>query len=193
MPRINLKNIQMDAVGAAVALVMLAGGYYLLIQPPLKDCMADNALRVEQDKATQAICNLRQAYLGQLRMLEESQQRLLSRATWLSRPDLPEEVLSRINELARQCDVRIIRWQPQSLQALKEYQVQIFSLEGSASGTALLRWFALIEAGVPLLDITHFSVTGPPTPDQNVCEFTCSLKLYLGNEDRVMEVATAQP
>lgn len=193
MPRVNLKKLQMSAAGACVALVLLVAGYILLIQPPLNDIRADSKLRVQQDRVAQTIGSLRQDFAGRLRKLEESRQLLLSKASWLDRPDLPDEVLSRINELARQCEVRIIGWKPQGQQATSEYHTQIFSLEGAATGPALLRWFALVEEGVPLLDVTHFSVTGPSVPNQNTCEFSCSLKLYLGGQARAMEVAAARP
>ena len=191
-PRINLKGMEIDAAGGAAVTALLLAGYLLLIRSPLHDALAGSDLEVRQAQTTQAILSLRKEFSRNSIQIEDTRKLLLTKASWLTHSDLPDEVLARINELARQCEVRISRWQPQGQQAFAEYRVQSFAVEGVASWPALLRWFALIEEGVPLLDVTHFSVAGPRAPARIGCEFSCSLKLYLGADDAVLEVATTR-
>ncbi|MBI4581330.1 MAG: hypothetical protein HY718_16635 [Planctomycetes bacterium] len=192
IPRVNLKGLEIDLAGAAAVIAVLVAGYLLLLRIPLEDAMAGAELIAKQRATAQAIGSLQKEYVDRFRRLKQAEQTLAMRASWLTRSDLPGEVLGRINELARQGDVRIIRWQPRGLQVLSEYQVQLFSVEGAAAWPSLLRWLALIEEGVPLLDVTHFTVNTPATPGQVDCDFSCSLKLYLGGGGQARQVAAVE-
>jgi hypothetical protein len=168
-------------------------GYVLLLDQPLRDMLAGKDLEEHQAAAAQTILSSQAGYRSQLCALEQARAELQLRTRGLAGSELPGEVLARINELARQCDVRISRWQPQNVQMLAEYQQQAFSLDGVATWSALLQWFALVEEGVPLLDVTHVTVGTPSGAGQSACEFSCSLKLYRGKSEQAVEMAVARP
>ncbi len=189
MPRIQLKGMEVDLAGAAAVVAIGALAYALLLHEPLGDALAGNKLQQQQLLATRAIGELQSEYSTRFRRLEQTRKDLDVRARWLMNPDPPAEVLARINEFARQCDVRITRWQPQASAAFAEYQEQVFAIDGAATWPALLQWFALVEEGVPLLDVTNLAVSAPTTPGQGTCEFACSLKLYRGKEKETVRVA----
>lgn len=193
VPRVNMKGLQIDVAGAAAVVALLAVGYFVLIRGPLADVRAGRNLGIEQRDAAEAINALNRQYLADMGELKAKRSLLARRAGWLSHPDLPDEILSRLNELARACDVRIVRWQPQGAQAFAQYRVQTYSVEGAARWPGLLRWFALIEEGAPLLDVTHFTVTASADPSATQCEFACSLKLYLGKTDEALQMAAVKP
>lgn len=188
-PRINLKGAEIDAAGALAVVTVLAAGYLLLIRGPLQELQKGHDLEARQRAVASSIRLAQAKYVGRLQKLEQGQQVFATKAGWLKHPDLPDEVLGRTAELARQCDVRIVRWQPQGTQSFSEYQARSFSVEGVASWPALLRWFALMEEGAPLLDVTHFMVTAPTTVGQTGCDFSCSLRLYLGAKSSQQELA----
>ncbi len=192
IPRINLKQFGVDAGGAAGVLVVLALGYFVLIRGPLDDLWMSKQLQTKQLATTLSLTSLQKDFIARAARLRELRKELEVRASWLANADLPDEVLSRVNKFARQCDVCITRWQPQGTQLFPEYQAQVFSVEGKASWPSLLRWLALLEEGVPLLDATHFSVTAPTKAGRDVCEFSCSLKLYTGAPEKPAEMAVAR-
>jgi len=191
--RINLKGLEMDVAGAAGVAALALAGYFLLLHRPLQDVLAGHELQAQQDAAAEGLNSLQGDYRKKFEQLQRSRNQLQKRAEWLVYPDPPSEVLSRINDLARQCGVRIVRWQPQGTQSCSDYRVQLFSLQGAARWPALLRWLALIEQGVPLLDVTHYVIGGSVTAGQEECEFSCSLKLYVGTEPGTLQIAVTEP
>ncbi len=191
--RIQLRGLEVDVAGAAAVLGLLAAGYFIVLRGPIADVRQGQALQAKQQAAAHSIGALQKEYISRFRKLEEGRQVLSTRAGWLQHPNLPDEVLERVSELARQCDVRIIRWQPQGAQTFAEYQARLFSVEGVASWPALLRWCALMEEGAPLLDVTHFIVNAPVNVGQTGCEFSCSLKLYMGAGTEVAQIAAVSP
>lgn len=187
--RVNLKGVEIDIVGAAAVAGLLVVGYFLLLRGPLEDVRIGRDLEMKQQAAAISIQLVQKKYIDRLGKLEEGQRALAVQASWLRNPDLPDEVLGRISELAKQCDVRVIRWQPQGVQTFTEYQARSFSVDGAASWPALLRWLSLLEEGAPLLDVTNFTVGASTVPGDTACQFSCSLKLYQGRGAKTMEVA----
>lgn len=189
IPRIQLKGLEIDLAGAAAVVAIGVVAYALLLHEPLCDALAGNRLQEQQLEAARAISELQADYSTRFRKLEQTRKDLAVRARWLMSPDPPTEVLARINEFAHQCEVRISRWQPQETESFGEYQQQVFAIDGAATWPALLQWLALVEEGVPLLDVTHLSIAAPTAPGQGTCEFACSLKLYRGQETEALRVA----
>ncbi|HOA72619.1 MAG TPA: hypothetical protein PL151_12245 [Phycisphaerae bacterium] len=191
--RNSLKGLEIDLAGAAAVIALAVVGYVLLLDQPLRDMLAGKDLEERQEAATQAIHTSQAEYRTRLRALEEARSELQLRSRGLTGTGAPGEVLARINELARQCDVRISRWQPQNVQLLAEYQQEAFSLDGVATWPALLQWLALVEEGVPLLDVTHITISTPVGAGQIACEFSCSLRLYRGKAEQAVQMAVARP
>jgi len=192
--RVKLKGLEVDAAGAVAVLVLLAAGYAFLLHRPLNDVMAAQHLQGRQAEAAEAILEAHNDYAAGFRRLEQTRAQLETGARWLVHPELPDEVLARINTLARTCDVRISRWQPQGVQSTSEYQAQLFVMEGAASWPDLMKWLALIEQGVPLFDVTHLSIAAAQSePGRGECEFTCSLKLYRSQEEQMIQRVAAYP
>lgn len=193
IPRPNLKGLEVDLAGAAAVLVAAIAGYALFLQGPLHDAMGGSRLEEQQSAAASAIATLQADYKSRLGRVEAARARLATQSGWLGDADAPSEVLARINEFARQCEVRIGRWQPQAVQVCAEYREQAFVIDGEAAWPALLQWLALVEEGVPLLDLTHFTVSAPVSPGQGNCTFSCTLKLYRGKDKPMVQVVAVQP
>lgn len=189
----NLKGLEVDLAGAAAILLVAVGGYALFLRAPLRDAMNGSRLTEQQAEAAAAIASLQSDYKSRVHRIEQAQTRLAAQTGWLGDADAPSEVLARINEFARQCEVRIGRWQPQPIRVCSDYREQTFVVDGEAAWPALLQWLGLVEAGVPLLDMTHFTISTPVSPGQGGCTFSCTLKLYRGKDKPMVQVVAVHP
>lgn len=66
-------------------------------------------------------------------------------------------------------------------------------MQASANFAGVHGWLAMLEAGVPLLDVTHFDITAAGDPIKGRCEFSCSLRMYSANSPEAMQLASAHP
>lgn len=189
----SLRGVELDVAGLAAVIGLAVAGYLLLLRGPAQDVLAAKPLEQEQAVAARDLVSLQAEYSRRFRELETSRGKLASQGGWLADTNLPADVLSRVNELARQCNVRITRWQPQGVQNCQEYQEQLFSMDGVATWPGLLQWMALTEQGVPLLDVSHFSLSTPANPGQGEFEFSCSLKLYRGAASPGVQTVAVKP
>lgn len=184
----RLKEMKIDLAGIALFMLIAAGGYAMFLHEPLADAMAEHAVQENCRKAQQKLTTLQEKLLSAYRKRDAMRDKLDRLGTLSAAPDSMDELLSRLDQLAEECGVQIVQWRPIGLEEHEDYTVRVFSVQGQAEFTGLSRWFALIESGVPLLDVTHFSVGAEKTAGKTTCKFECTLKLCNGGKLKNVEM-----
>jgi hypothetical protein len=189
----RLKGMQIDLAGAALAIVVVSSGYLLYLRAPLSDTLMGDPVHRHRVAVDQQVAALRQACAARTREIEEARGRLAKLSAALRSPGTIDELLARLDNLASQCGVQIASWQPGGEEQHDQYTTRLYWIHGRAAFPDLCKWLALVENGVPLLDVTHFAIRSSGAKAEAACEFECTLKLYTGWDSGAMEVAVAQP
>jgi hypothetical protein len=189
----RLKGMQIDLVGAALAVIIAAGGYGLYLHAPLSDARMGEPVHRRRVALDQEVASLRQACAARTREIEQARGQLSKLSASLRSPGTIDELLARLDNLASQCGVQIASWQPGGEEQHDQYNTHLYWIQGRASFPDLCQWLALVENGVPLLDVTHFAIRSPGAKEEGTCQFECTLKLYTGWDNGAMEVAVAEP
>jgi len=178
MKQVDWKQWNVDAVGFGLVLTVMLAGYGMLVHRPLGDALRKvPAVRGVED-ARADLDSLQNMCMLQQRKVDAIQKRLDAGRTALLRPRTAEGFLSQLNDIAKQCGVQVARWKPLGVEDHDDYQAERFLVEGRAPFPAIYRWLALIETGVPFMDVTHLSIRTLAKGFENTCVFECSLTSY---------------
>ena len=191
MKQVDWKQWNVDAVGAGLVLTVILAGYGMLVHRPLGDALRKAPAVRDLEDARADLDSLQNTYTLQQRKVDAIQNRLDADRAALLRPRTADGFLSQLNDIAKQCGVQVARWKPMGVEDHDDYQAERFLVEGRASFPAIYRWLALIEAGVPFMDVTHFSIRTLAKGSENTCVFECSLTSY-SDSPRAEQVAVAR-
>lgn len=190
----RVRDLQIDLYGAAAAVVLVAAGYGLYLHKPLSDAMRRGAMQERYAQVNEQVTTLRSACSSQQKETENSRLRLATLAASLRSPGGTDELLSRLDHLASECGLQLGGWQPGGEEVHDQYSTHIYWIQGRAAFPDLCKWLSLVESGVPLLDITHFTIRGAGERSiDDKCDFECTLRLYTGWDAAVTEVAQVTP
>jgi len=190
MDRMDWKRWNADVVGAGLFLTVALAGYGLFVHRPLNDALHKASATENLHHVRRSFDSLQNTFTLQQRKIDNVRERLDGHHAALLRPRTADGFLSNLNEIAGQCGVEVTRWQPTGVQEYPGYQAEGFLVEGRASFPAVHRWLALIEAGAPFLDVTHFSIRS--SDKDGGCAFECSLISYSATQT-TEHVARATP
>jgi hypothetical protein len=192
MKNLDWKSWRIDALGAGMFLTVALAGYGLFVHHAMTDALAKKSTIEDLHAARAAFDSVQNTYTLQQRKVDNVQHRLQRNRAALLRPRAADGFLSQLNEIASQCGVQVARWQPEGGLQHEHFQTEGFWIEGRGSFPAIYRWMALIEAGVPFLDMTHFSIQSLRNGEEETCTFKCSLISYSAPQDEE-QMAAAQP
>lgn len=192
----NWRRYDVDLAGAAMLAVVALAGYALAIHEPLTDSLNSDQAREQRDEMSVQVASLKAKCALTRRRIEEVTDRLAKTRTRLPDSHAVDDLICRLHDIASQCGVVLTRLQPVATARREAYQVGSFLIEGTATFSALHRWFALIESGVPYFDITNFSVRASRDKDQKgnaICVFECSQRFYFSDPDARPALSAGQP
>ena len=180
----NWRKYDVDLAGLGLLVAILFVGYIVFIGNPLADSVSYESVKLEHAEMQKTL-RASQAKLVSLERQVENVTREFNAAKGMLPGPVPgDQLLAQLDDIAMQCGIVVARWEPTGRQSLADYQVDRFVVDGKASFPALYRWFSLVEAGVPHLDITNFSVRADNNKKE-LCDFHCSIRYYSripGNE-----------
>lgn len=197
-----IREMQMDLIGLGLLLAVAVGGYVLFLHGPLADAWVKKKVCSKREEIVRHVDELKSQSLKRRQEMRDLETDLVRLNNELRAPVGIDELIKRLDDLARQCNLEIARWQPRGTEPHAEYEVHIFQVQGNSTFLGLYRWLALIESGVPLLDVTHFAIRVNRAPelgeaetqdDPRNCEFECTLKMYRGWRGDAVEMAAAKP
>ena len=190
----RVRELQIDLCGAAVAILVMAAGYGLYLNQPLSDAMRRRPVQDRFTEVSRQLDSLRANCTSLRKEADDARAGLTRLAASLRSPASTDELLSRLDHLAVECGLQIAAWQPGGDEIEDQYSTHVYWLQGRASFPDLCKWLSLMENGVPLLDVSHFSIReGNDREADGRCEFDCTLRLYTGWDAVVTEVAQAGP
>ncbi len=191
--KLRLNGLEADVVGALAAAAAVALGYGLLVHRPAVAALRYDSVLAFRQAGEAELVKLRQSCALKARQTDLLRSRLAERPDRLADSRSCEAILSKVNGLAAECDLGIIRWQPRGAEDNPEYRSTLYTMQGSASFAGVHSWLALLEAGVPLLDVTHFDMTAGGDPIKGLCEFSCDLRMYSACPQETVQLASARP
>jgi hypothetical protein len=177
----RIKHWDRALIIVSVALPAIA--YLLLVHPSLQDLLDRQAVLDEEQRLLSSIAELRRAYVGTFEDIRHKQDELERQAVSVDPIGEVDEVLARLNTLGSQCGVEINSWRPIGRTEHEQYETELYIVEGESAFIDLHRWFVLIETGLPLLDVSHFSLQANQRSNENKCTFECTFKLHSGKID----------
>lgn len=190
----RMRELQIDLCGTVSALLLAVAGYGLYLHAPLSDAMRRAPVEERCAEVERQVASLKSTCAARIEENEQMRGRLATLAAALRSPAGTDELLSRLDRLATECGLDIGGWQPGGEESHDQYATHVYWIQGRASFPDLCKWLSLVESGVPLLDVTHFTVRGGGERSVNgKCDFDCTLRLYTGWDASITEVAKATP
>jgi len=181
----HLQRYDVDMLGGGVLVLTALVGYALLVHRPLTDSLRYAEVLAQHEETLGKVTALKaQLHSMKSRLAEDG--RSDCEEAGPPAPDVMDDLLGKLNDLASQCGVVVTRLQPTGAAERAGYQIRAFLFEGTASFPALHRWFAMMESQVPYSDVTHFAIRGTKIgkgDEETVCSFECSQRLYFSTLD----------
>ncbi len=169
-------------------------GYALLVHRPLTDSLRYAESLAQHEQILSKVTALK-AELNSVKSRLAEEDRSGCEEAAPPAPDVVDDLLGKLNDLASKCGVVVTRLQPMGAEERDGYQIRVFLFEGTATFPALHRWLAMMESEVPYSDVTHFAIRGTRIgkgDEETVCSFECSQRLYFSTLDSQTSAPTQE-
>jgi hypothetical protein len=177
--KLNTRQLNVDVVGAIAVAGLITLGYGLFVWSPMNRCLEAEPARQQEADLAADVSTLQTRCAEHLRKIEKMKTSLSAQSMTMTPIDEVDQLLARLDQLGSQCDVDLAGWQPVGELSGEEYTSKLFRLQGTASFRAFHRWLTLVESGLPLVDVTHFSLREEGKNQETGCLFDCTLRVHM--------------
>ncbi len=171
-----------DLVGAAAALLIVAGGYLLLIRGPWEEAGRLSAVRESCAQTTRDVADVHADTERIHRQIEASEKKLAAVGGPLPEAREIDRYLARVVAVAGASGVAIDTFVPLPPQDWEDHRALHVNFAGRGTFTALHRMLRNIERELEYADVTNFSITSNPSGGAPACQLTWSLRICTSRE-----------
>jgi hypothetical protein len=175
----DLRKHNVDLLGGGLLTVLGTVCYILFLHSALADSLRQSQVDAQHREASEAVTALQKRSRAVRCEIDEGRTRLASLNSKLPDDHALDKVISRLQVLASECDVVLLKLHPARTDHTADYQVTTLLVDGRGTFPAIRRYFGSIEVKVPYLDVTHFDIRRASEKSADpTCQFECTTKFY---------------
>lgn len=183
----TIQPFWIDAVGAVTAVLILVGGYYLLIRRPMNEGRNLDQTRSECERLSQNLTNLHTQSEQLQREVESLRQKLGKVGGGLPKARDIDRYLAQVTSVAEQSGVTVDSMTPLPLRDAGDHQEVYVNFSAHGSYPAFHRLMRGMEQQLEYADVTHFAIHAGDSGNESVCRGTWSLRICIEAENRVIK------